>query len=204
MAITTANELRTAVQNWAVDTAGNILTTDRLNECIALAEAWLNRKLRTRGMEATMGTTALSSGAASLPAGFLAFKELRFDGAIDYTLQPKSLEFVRAMDTDDAGNPRYFAVTSTQVICWPTAGSIKGTYFKALTSLSGLTTTGNWLLTSHPDLYLAATLTEASLYMVDDAKAVMWRQRATATLEELNKTDEADSFDGGVLAIRAR
>jgi hypothetical protein len=204
MAISTANELRTALQNWANDTAGGILSTDRLNEQIALAEAWLNRKLRTKGMEATMTSTALVSGAASLPTGFRAWKELRFDGDIDYTLQPKPLEWIRAQDDTATGNARYFAVTSTQVVCWPPTGPIKGTYYKELTSLTGLTTTGNWLLTSHPDLYLASCLTEAALYLKDDAMSSMWRQRATATLDEMQDTDDADSLDGGVLAVRAR
>lgn len=204
MAITTANELRTAVQNWCNDASGGILTTDRLNECIAMAEAWFNREIRTKGMEATMTSTALTSGAASLPTGFRAWKELRFDGDTDYTLQPKPLEWIRAQDDTATGNARFYAVTSTQVVCWPPTGPIKGTYYKELTSLTGLTTSGNWLLTSHPDLYLAAVLVEAALYLKDDAMASMWRQRASATLDELNLTDELDSLDGGVLAIRAR
>lgn len=201
MAITTANELRTAVANWVNNTT---LTTDRQNECIALAEAWFNRELRTKGMEATMTSTALTSGAASLPTGFRAWKELRFDGDTDYTLQPKSLEWIRSRDDTDTGNAQYFAVTSTQVVCWPTTGPIKGTYYKELTSLTGLTTTANWLLTAHPDLYLAAVLTEAWLFLMDEEKAALWRQRAKATLDDLVRTDDSDSFDGGILAVRAR
>jgi hypothetical protein len=204
MAISTANELRTAVQNWMNDTSGNILTTDRLNECISMAEAGLNRVLRTKGMEATMGSTALTDGAASLPTGFLAWKELRFDGTVDYTLQPRSLEWIMAQDDTDLSEAIYYAINSTQVICRPTTGPIKGTYYKALTSLSGLTTTGNWLLTSHPDLYLSSVLTEAAIYWNDDAKAQMWRQRTVALIDEIQRSDVRDDFEGGVLSVRAR
>lgn len=204
MAITTADQLRTALANWTNDTSANILTTDRQNECIALAEAMFNRTIRIKGMEATMTSTSLTDGAASLPSGFLAFKELRYDGDTEYTLQPKSLEWIRAQGDADTSEARYFAVTSTQVICYPYGGPIKGTYYKSPTSLTGLTSTGNWLLTSHPDLYLSASLTEAFLYMQDDENAVKWRQRTVALLRELEISDMADDFNGGVLAIRAR
>lgn len=205
MAISTANELRTAVQNWCNDASGGILTTDRLNEMIVLAEAWLNRKVRAKGMVESFATVALSAnGSATLPTGFLAWKFLRLDADIDYTLQPKSLEWIRAQGSYDTSEARYFAVTSTLVVCWPLGGSITGHYYKSLTSLSGLTTTGNWLLTSHPDLYLAATLTEAALYLKDEQMANLWRQRAAATLDEVNRADEEDAMDGGILAVRAR
>jgi hypothetical protein len=203
MAITTANELRTALQNWVNDQSGGVLTTDRQNECIAMAEAMLNRVVRTKGMEATMTSTALTDGAASLPSGFRAFKEVRHAGDTNYTLQPKSLEWVRAQQAD-TDNARYFAVTSTQVVCWPSTGPIKGTYYQALTSLTGLTTTGNWLLTSHPDVYLSAALTEAFVYLQDENRATLWRQRTVALLEELDLSDKRDDFDGGILAVRAR
>jgi hypothetical protein len=203
MAITTANELRTALQNWVNDQSGGVLTTDRQNECIAMAEAMLNRVVRTKGMEATMTSTALTDGAASLPSGFRAFKEVRHAGDTNYTLQPKSLEWVRAQQAD-TDNARYFAVTSTQVVCWPSTGPIKGTYYQALTSLTGLTTTGNWLLTSHPDVYLSAALTEAFVYLQDENRATLWRQRTVSLLEELDLSDKRDDFDGGILAVRAR
>jgi hypothetical protein len=204
MAITTADQLRTALQNWTNDQSGGVLSTDRQNECITLAEAMFNRVIRTKGMEATMTSTSLTDGAASLPTGFLAFKELRYDGDTEYTLRPRSLEWIRAQGDADTSEAVYYAISSTQVICYPYGGPIKGTYYKALTSLTGLTATGNWLLTSHPDLYLSAALTEAFIYLQDDARAVQWRQRTVSLLDELDKTDQRDDFDGGPIAVRAR
>jgi hypothetical protein len=152
-------------------------------------------------MEATMSTTALVSGAATLPTGFLAFKELRYDGSPSYTLQPKPLEWLRDQP-DLAARPGYFAVTDTQVVCWPQTGSIKGTYYKSITSLTGTST--NWLLASHPDLYLFSCLTEAAIYLHDEQKAVMWRQRASALMQELQSSDNANQLNGGPLTARAR
>lgn len=200
MAITTYAQLQTAVANWAHrdDTA----FTDAVPDFVKLAEARFNRELRTTDQLTSMGSTALSSGAANLPTGFLAWEELRFDGAVDHTLQPRSLEWIRAQDDAAGGDPRYFAVTGSQVVCWPPTGSIKGTYYKEIPDLA--TNSTNWLLTAHPDLYLFATLAEAALWMADMTSLSVWADRAKATMERIQRTDEQNQFNGGVLAIRAR
>jgi hypothetical protein len=200
MAISTYAELLTAVANWAHrDDTG---FTDRVPEFIKLAEARFNRVLRTTDMEETLASTALSSGAASLPTGFLAFKELRFDGEVDYTLQPKPLEFIRAQDNTASGDAMYFAVTGSQVVCWPPTGPIAGTYYKTISNLQDNST--NWLLTAHPDLYLFAVLAESALYTQDDSRIPLWAEKASALLDAVQRSDDKNQFDGGVLAVRAR
>lgn len=197
MAISTAAELKTALANWLKRDD----LTDRLDEFIVLAEAGFNRVLRVRAMEAAMTSTALTDGAASLPTAFRAFKEVRHGGSTNYTLTPKSLEWVRsqAASTSDA---RHFAVSGTQVVCWPTTGPILGTYYRSIPSLVG--NSDNWLLLAHPDLYLFACLTEAAIYSFDEEHANFWRQRASALLNEIQESDERDEFDGGIISIRAR
>jgi hypothetical protein len=200
MAITTYAELLTAVANWAH--RDDTTFTDRVPEFVKLAEARFNRELRTTDMLETMTTTALSSGAASLPTGFLAWAELRLDGDVDYTLQPKSLEWIRAQDNNSSRSAQYFAVTGSQVVCWPPSGSIKGTYYKEIPNLADNST--NWLLTAHPDLYLFATLTEAAIFTQDAANLPLWAERAKATLDRIQRTDDENQFNGGILAVRAR
>jgi hypothetical protein len=132
----------------------------------------------------------------------LSFKELRYVGETNYTLQPKPLEWIRAQVSDTAGSPRYFAVTGSQVVCWPEAGSIQGTYYEVIPDLA--TNSTNWLLTRHPDLYLFASLVEAALYMQDDSRIPLWAEKASALLDAVQRSDDKDQFDGGILAIRAR
>jgi hypothetical protein len=198
VSITTATELKTAIANW---TKRDDLT-DRLDEFIALAEAWFNRALRVRAMEEPFAPTALSSGAASLPSDFLAFVELRYSGDTVYTLQPRSIEWIKAQGTADTGNPAYFAVSQSSVYCWPTAGTVVGTYWKKIPSLTS--DDDNWLLAAYPDLYLSACLTEASLYAMDPESAAMWRDRSRALLDEIQRSDDRNTFEGGPIAVRAR
>jgi hypothetical protein len=201
MALSTYAELVAAVTYWSHredDTA----FAARIPDLIKLAEARFNRSLRTTDMEETLASTALTDGAASLPSGFLAFKELRFYGDTTYTLQTKPLEFIRAQDSTTTGNAQYFAVTGSQVVCWPPTGPIAGTYYEEIPNLQDNST--NWLLTAHPDLYLFAVLTEAALFTQDDSRIPLWAEKASALLDMVQRSDDRNQNDGGVLAIRAR
>jgi hypothetical protein len=197
MSISTYSELQAAVAGWLHRDDLTLLIPD----FIRLAEARLSRKLRTRAMLTDFPTVALVSGAASLPSGFRAFKELRYDGSPGYTLEARPLEWIRSQ-SDNAGRPLYFAVTSTQVICWPQSGSIRGTYYTEIPALASNST--NWLLTAHPDLYLFAALTESALYTQDDTRVPFWAEKAKALIEEVQGEDNANSVNGGPLTARVR
>jgi hypothetical protein len=197
MAITTATELKSAIANWAHRDD----LTDRLDEFIAIVEARLNRNLRVRAMEATLGSTALVDGALTLPADFLAFKELRYDGSPGYTLEPRPIEWIRSQAAL-ADLPRYFAVTSTQAVCWPQTGSVKGTYYRSIPSLTA--NASNWLLTAYPDLYLYACLEEAYIYALDIETASVWAKKSQAILDQVQSSDNANALGGGPLQIRLR
>jgi hypothetical protein len=197
---TTYTELFTEVALWAHRDDSSF--TDRIPVFIKLVEARFNRTLRTTDMEATLVSTPLVSGAADLPDGFLAFKELRFAGDKTYTLQTKPLEFIRAQDSTSVGNAQYFAVTGSQVVCWPPTGPIAGTYYTEIPNLQDNET--NWLLTAHPDLYLFAVLTEAALFTQDDSRIPLWAEKTAALLDMVQRSDDRNQNDGGILAIRAR
>lgn len=200
MAFSTYSDLQAAVLTWTKRT-GDTAFAALVPDFIRLAEARFNRVLRTSAQESAFASTALVDGAASLPVDFLAFKELRFDGDASYTLEPRPQEWLRGQAASSA-QPLYFAITGSQVICWPTAGSIKGTYYAQVPALAS--NSSNWLLTNHPDLYLFATLTEAALYMEADDRIPLWADKAAALLEQVKSADVGNQINGGPLTARAR
>lgn len=168
---------------------------------VRLFEARCNRELRVMAMEATLDSTELADGAVNLPSGFRAFKELRYDGDPTYTLQPRPLEWVRNQ-ASLADKPLYFAVTDSQVVCWPTSGSVKGTYYEEIPPLASYDT--NWLLAAHPDAYLFGVLEEIALF-VRDTKLGEWAgTRARIILDAIKGSDAANAISGGPLTARAR
>ena len=200
MAISTYSELQDAIAGW-LHRDGDSTITERIPDFIRLAEARFNRVLRTRGMLESLASTPLVSGAAALPAGFLAFKELRCDASPSYTLQPKPLDWVRNQGTL-ATLPLHFAVTGDEVVCWPSSGSVLRAYYKQIPALADNAT--NWLLTAHPDLYLFASLVESALFTQDDSRIPLWAEKAAALIEQVQSQDNANAINGGPLTARAR
>lgn len=197
MSISTATELKTALENWSKRPD---LST-RLDEFIALFEAKANRVLRVNAMETAMSSTALTDGAITNPTGFMAWKELRYDGSLSWTLEPRPLEWIRAQP-DLATFPIYFAVANTQTICWPQSGNVEGTYYKAIPSLTA--NSANWLLTSHPDLYLSGCLEQLFEYTNNQARLGMYAAKTSFLLEQLQGSDNANRLNGGPLTARPR
>jgi hypothetical protein len=125
MSISTASDLQTAVANWANRTD----LTDRFGEFVALFEAKANRRLRVRAMEASFDSRRAGErcrNPADLVPGLQGTAQRRHAVLCAGTPPPA----VGAGPADQATPPYYFAVTDTQVVCWPQAGSIKGTYYK--------------------------------------------------------------------------
>lgn len=197
MSLANYTDLKASMADWLDRTD---LTT-QIVDFIRMAEARMNRLLRVRQMQATLAETALVSGAMTLPTGFLEFEELRAVTADPYTLQPKTIEWIRNKPAD-TGDPIYFAVTGTEVVCWPTGGSITGSYYQEIPALSANAT--NWLLTSHPDIYLFAALEEAAIFTQDDARMRLWASKAAGLMEHLQSDNQRATFGGGVLSVRAR
>lgn len=78
-----------------------------------------------------------------------------------------------------------------------------GRRYKDFTALSG-NNPSNWILSSHPDVYLYGALVEASPYLSDDARVAVWGQlyaTAVLTLKGTVNNADFDDYSGLILAI---
>ncbi len=181
MTISTYAELQTAVQNW-MDRSD---FSSRVPEFIALAEAFFNRKLRCREMVATSSFTT-TAGTATLPTDFLQAINVYWNGST-----PKSLEEYPDQVFEDrygaltAGPPEAYLIRGLSIYVAPVDNTtqLKLIYYQKIPALASSST--NWLLTAHPDLYLFAALTEAELFTLDSQAASIWGPRRDAVLEDV-------------------
>jgi hypothetical protein len=67
----------------------------------------------------------------------------------------------------------------------------------SITPLSDASTT-NWLLTAHPDIYLYATLLEATPFLIEDARVPLWETELQKRLEELSGSVRVDPARSGL------
>ena len=207
MAISTKAELHTAVANWL----NRSDLTDRIPEFISLAEAGFNRNLRTRDM-LTRSTASVSTQYISLPTDFLEMSNIE----ITSTSPPKRLVYIsqdrsddyREQNNDKVGKPNYWTIEGDAIQLLPTPDAtytIQLNYFQTILALSSLADSGNnWLLSAHPDVYLFATLMQASPYLMDQEKTQIWDGLLARSMQELQMADEKSVYAGGTLNMRPK
>jgi hypothetical protein len=188
MSITTYAELKTAVANWLHRDD----LTSYVDDIITLGERRILREIRTRDMEASLNLT-LSNGVATVPSDYVALKHARIDGSPSRPLSQMgaSQVYQKFPLRSASGIPQYIAVDNGSFIFGPFPDSsytLLGTYYKRLSALSSGT---NTLFTSNPDLYLAASLSEALAFNANDKRLAVWEAKYQSIKEMLNSEDEA-------------
>lgn len=181
MAITTRNELITAVRNF--QEWDSSFTDARINECISLTEDMINGDLMqpvgnaAGGVNRQLTTTTgnISTEATALPSDFLGSKTIYIttggDNLVLSYMTPESLQLAYGNNT--GARPEAFTIIGSSFYVRPVPdASYPYTliYFARVPALSDSVST-NWVLTYFPNAYLYGTLVQASVYLMDDARA---------------------------------
>lgn len=180
MSISTFAELKSAAADWL----NRSDLTSVIPNFIVLAEARLKRDPRVRRLE-NHGALSVDAEEETLPTDLLSLEALYHDGTTYYgpiEIVPQEVLALKKAQYGNSGAPRFAAVVEGSLILAPVPDSTYSltlSYWQGITALSDANTS-NWLLTSHPDVYLYATLVESAPYLKDDARATTW----AALLEE--------------------
>lgn len=195
---TTWSELKTSARDW-MDVETGALSDARLEECIAYAERHFNRSIFVPDRESALSITADAQSEA-LPSDFWGFKSPPYiDASPDVVLVKLTPDDLRATyPTTGTGTPGHYAIEGENILFGPTPSSsltIKGTYYSTISPLNSGTAT-NWLLTDHPDIYLAGTLYYTNLFMRDEERAGLWRGQMSTLIDDLNRTGRKRANSG--------
>lgn len=198
MALTTYSGLQAGFTSWLKHS----LYADNYPDFITLFEATANRKLRTRFQE-TATTLNTTNGAVALPTDFLAVRRVTWNGSSKRELEYVAPDFLQAaFPTNPQDVSQVYTIEASTMRIRPIDDStdIILLYVKTITALSSTNTT-NWLLTSHPDLYLFGSLVEAEAFGVNDERMPMWKARRDEIFDELNKLSPASRGIGGIRVL---
>jgi len=203
VAITSLVELETAIANWL----NRADLTDRIPEFIALAEARFNR-LEAIQYE-RLDTLVLGGANVAFPTDCREVLSLYFNdatrrGPLDIR-SPEEINPSR-MGPVVAGVPIAAAVVSNgaALLIHPTPDQSYTVWITYLTKLAALSdsATTNWLLTSHPDLYLFGALCEAEPYLKNDERVGLWKSKVDEGLGELQSLAERRKFSPNTPILR--
>lgn len=183
MSIVDYTTLQAAIASWIART-----TLTNVPDFISLFEAVANRRLRVRQQEITAGLTPVNA-VVTLPADYLLWRRVTWTGSPQTELDYAHPTYLRALYPDSpSGTPRGFSIEGGNLILLPMDNSV--IEFEYFAKIPPLATSGtNWLMTSHPDLYLAGCMVPAQLFMKDYQAAAAWAGQREDLFLEVERLD---------------
>ena len=207
MAITTYAELQTATANWLDRTD----LTSRIPEFIELAEANFNRVIRQPDMVAKDDSFSIAGRYTTLPTDTLELIRIVVDLTPVIVLEYMTPEEIseRRIVMSSTGKPYYFttiggATNQLEVLPSPDSTYTSSIVYYTRIAVLSDSATSNWLLASHPDIYLFGTLVEAEPYLKNDERMPMWTARLDKALNDLKLQGQRERHTASGLRMRSR
>lgn len=206
MAITTYDELKTAVADWL----NRSDLTAVIPSFIALAESHFNQEERLRNQKSIVRATAtFNQEYEALPGDYLEMLNLTNQTTVPF----QKMQFISLNQWDNFKRdfttlqvPKYYTIVGNQLQLLPVPGAditAEMVYYAKIPALSD-TNTANWLLTNHPEVYLYGTLIQAAPYLKDDDRIATWNAMLEKTLDNIHQADDRALYAGSVIQARAR
>jgi hypothetical protein len=182
-------DLRLAVS----DRIGNRAITDVFPRLVQTAEAWMNRKIRTRNQIVSGAFLTFSNGSAALPTGYLEMIEL---------LDPANCKLTGWVES---GYPLagYYAISDDAIIVKDANGTFKATYYIAIPTLTATVTTSNWLLAKYPDMYFHAVRREAADFVGSADQVADAEKNMARILGEIRLDDGVARYGDGTVTLKS-
>ncbi len=157
------------------------------------------------------GTLTLDRETVSLPRDFREKLKLVFDDSIRFgeiEIVPPEMLAAKKPTLGTTGYPRFGSIIAngTRLRLSPVpdqAYVAKVYYVGSLVALSDTATT-NWLLASHPDIYLYASLVESAPYLKDDERIALWKTERGERIAELGGFRTRQRSGGNAPRLRPR
>lgn len=207
MAITTYEELKSAIVDWSA--RDNF--SSKADEFIDLCEAMFRRPYshptqnRIGGLRAnktrTTGTLTSGTNSLSLPSDYLELDRLELT-ATALKLEWLSPDAMVNYSRIGSGQPRFFTIEDTIVFdVTPDDSYAYGiSYWPQPAALSSSNTT-NWVLTNYPDVYLAGCMYWACRYKKDLEEASTWAQQYKDTVSMASMAYDRGRVSRGSISI---
>ena len=190
MALATYSDLKTAVATWLARSD----LTSQIPDFITICHDKLMRTLRVREMETMNTSFTIGAETVAVPTDWLETRKIyvtssnpRYD--LQYISPDKIVEWNASAAT---GVPKFFTVVGGdfQFVPIPDA-TYTGThlYYQSLAQMSASSDT-NWILTSHPDLYLYGSLLEATGLIQNDPRIPLWQSMYDRGIAEVTRQSQ--------------
>ena len=201
MALNNYSALKSSIANWLNRTD---LTTE-IEDFIVLAEKDFNSKLRIRQMVSTDSSFSINAESVALPTGFLQVRDFFItEGGNKHPLQyitPAQMDQIKG--SSSTGRPSTYTIIGENFRFAPKPASTYTAtlnFYKEFDALS-VSNTSNFILTSHPAIYLYGSLYHSANFLggVEPRLLAQWQQMYATALERLERNDREDQYGNAPL-----
>ncbi len=200
MALSTYDELKTSIANWA----DRDDLTAFIPDFIALAEARFNRELRLRSMEQKdFADTVGGQSNYALPTNYLQMREFRLNQEPTISLRYVSPEIFEAWNLGQ-GIPKFYTIIANEIRMGPTPAGVyemEMLFWRKFPALSS-TVQANWMISNSPDIYLYGALMEMEPFIQNDERTALWAAGYNRAIETLQLQDDKDRHSGSALTVQ--
>ena len=198
MSLASYSELKSAV----ADFLNRQDLTATIPTFIALAEARMLRRLRTRDMRTVNSAFSISAYRNALPTDFLEQIGCRITSVspskpLTYRTPEEAAKLLFQYG-DVTGQPEWFTIEGGYLgaIRQPsTTFTAELIYYARPAALSD-SNASNWLLSKHPDAYLYGTLLHSAPYLKSDERIDVWRSLYSEVIEDILLEDQRSQVGG--------
>lgn len=207
MALSTYTELKTAIADFLNrDDLASVIPT-----FIALAEAQINRDIRTIDMEGrASGQVSGGDQYMQVPGDWVETIRFGLTAAGTSSLNLMSRDAIASLrdKNENASTKAPYAYTHAagQFELYPTPSEdtdFELLYYKKVEALSD-SNASNWLLSSAPDVYLYGALLHSAPYLAEDVRLQVWAQLYSSAVQNVNTASEKARYSGSGLKMKVR
>lgn len=178
--------------------------TTQIPDFVVVFEAKASRVIRHPQMLTRDDAFTVDSQYETVPTGFVAPKVIVLNTTpvtkLEYITPEKMAEYRAGYST--SGKPEFYTVSGGNFEFFPTPGEGYTASVLYYARLDGLATTDpNWLLTSHPDVYLYGALCAAEPFIGNDERLPVWKSLLSEALLELRIEGDSMALASGA-AVR--
>lgn len=177
---------------------------DRIPGFIEMAERRFNRTLVAPERE--IDATVTVAAEVPLPPDFHQLTSIWLNTDPRVPLEQVTPQELRARySSQTTGRPAVFAISAGNFKFGPAPDSdytLDFTYIRNI-PLLGVNTPSNWLLESHPDIYLYGALVQAEAFLNNDERVPLWRAALDEALAELTDAGNRKRYSAAPLRLRS-
>ena len=200
MALSTYDEIKTSIANWA-DRAD---LAQFIPDFVALCEARFNRELRLRSMEQKEYANTVGGQANyALPTNYLQMREFRLNTNPTVSMQYVSPEIYEAWNVG-SGQPKYYTIIANEIRLGPVPSGVyemEMLFWRKFPNLTSSITT-NWMLQNAPDVYLYGSLLELEPFIQNDTRIGIWAAGYSKAISDIQLQDDKDRHSGSALMVQ--